>query len=75
MTKATSISIKDAFSGLKFLSKRTPETTDEEIKDAVATLSAYRDGVFLSRTTLAIVNGNVIRTEMKLFWSWRGKLR
>jgi len=44
MTKAASISIEEAFSGLTFLSRRTPETTGDELKDAVATLSEYRDG-------------------------------
>jgi len=44
MAKATTISIKDAFSGLTFLGGRTPETTNEEIKGAVARLSEYRDG-------------------------------
>lgn len=44
MSKATPISIKTAFTQLKFLSSRTPETTDEEAKDAFATLSEYRDG-------------------------------
>ncbi|MDH3689662.1 MAG: cupin domain-containing protein [Gammaproteobacteria bacterium] len=44
MPKATPISIKAAFTQLKFLSNRTPETTDEHAKDAFATLSKYRDG-------------------------------
>ena len=44
MTKATSISIKAAFTQLKFLSNRTPQSTVEETRDAFATLSEYRDG-------------------------------
>ena len=44
MPKATPISIKAAFTQLKFLNNRTPESTDEETKDAFATLSEYRDG-------------------------------
>ena len=44
MSKSSTISIKDGFEKLKFLSNRTPETTNEEAKDAFATLSSYRDG-------------------------------
>ncbi len=44
MPKATPISLDTAFSQLKFLANRTPETSDEEAKDAFATLSEYRDG-------------------------------
>jgi mannose-6-phosphate isomerase-like protein (cupin superfamily) len=42
--EATPISLKSAFSRLKFLADRTPETTDEEARDAFASLSDYRDG-------------------------------
>lgn len=44
MPKATPISIKEAFKQVKFLSNRTPQTTEDEAKDAFATLSEYRDG-------------------------------
>lgn len=44
MSKATPIAIQDAFTHLKFLSNRTPETTEEESQDAFGTLSEYRDG-------------------------------
>ena len=44
MPEATLISLKSAFSRLKFLADRTPETTDEEARDAFASLSDYRDG-------------------------------
>jgi len=44
MPKATAISIDAAFSQLKFLGDRTPETTEEEAEDAFAMLSEYRDG-------------------------------
>jgi mannose-6-phosphate isomerase-like protein (cupin superfamily) len=42
--EATPISLKSAFSRLRFLADRTPETTDEEARDAFASLSDYRDG-------------------------------
>ena len=44
MSKSVAITIKDELSKVKFLKNRTPETTDEEAKDAFALLSAYRDG-------------------------------
>tara|TARA_R110000787_G_scaffold253982_1_gene359300 strand:- start:188 stop:583 length:396 start_codon:yes stop_codon:yes gene_type:complete len=44
MSKSVAIAIDDEFSKVKFLENRTPETTDEEAKDAFALLSAYRDG-------------------------------
>jgi mannose-6-phosphate isomerase-like protein (cupin superfamily) len=44
MPKATPISITAAFSRLGFLANRTPESSDEEVDGAFATLSEYRDG-------------------------------
>jgi len=44
VSKSVAITIKDAFSRVKFLKNRTPDTTDEEAKDAFALLSEYRDG-------------------------------
>ena len=44
MSKSVAIAIDDEFSKVKFLENRTPETTDEEAKDAFALLSEYRDG-------------------------------
>lgn len=44
MAKSVAISINDEFSKVKFLSDRTPSTTDEQSKDAFAMLSEYRDG-------------------------------
>lgn len=44
MSKSVAIAISDEFSRVKFLENRTPETTDEEAKDAFALLSEYRDG-------------------------------
>ena len=44
MPKSVAVTIKDAFSEVKFLKGRTPQTTDEEAKDAFALLSEYRDG-------------------------------
>ncbi len=44
MPKSVAITIGDAFSRVKFLENRAPETTDEEAKDAFALLSEYRDG-------------------------------
>ena len=44
MSKATRISIADEFEKLKCLSNRTPESTDEEMRDSVSKLSDYRDG-------------------------------
>ena len=44
MSKSVAITIKDELSKVKFLKNRTPETTDEEAKDAFALLSEYRDG-------------------------------
>jgi len=44
MSKATRISIKDEFATLECLSNRTPESTDEEMRDSVSKLSDYRDG-------------------------------
>jgi len=42
--KSVTITINDEFSKVKFLNNRTPETTNEEAKDAFALLSEYRDG-------------------------------
>ena len=44
MSKATRISIRDEFARLKCLSSRTPESTDEEMRESVSKLSDYRDG-------------------------------
>ncbi|WP_193161910.1 cupin domain-containing protein [Microbulbifer hainanensis] len=44
MSKSVAITIGDEFSRVKFLNGRTPETTDEEARDAFALLSEYRDG-------------------------------
>ncbi|WP_444894806.1 cupin domain-containing protein [Microbulbifer sp. SSSA005] len=44
MPKSKAITIDDGFSRVKFLKGRTPETTDEDAKDAFALLSEYRDG-------------------------------
>ena len=44
MSKSVAITIKDELSRVKFLLNRTPETTDEEAKDAFSLLSEYRDG-------------------------------
>ncbi len=44
MSKSLAITIEDAFSKVKCLHNRTPETTDEQAKDAFALLSDYRDG-------------------------------
>ncbi|KXF81930.1 cupin domain-containing protein [Enterovibrio coralii] len=44
MPKATPIKLDEAFSTLSFLSGRTPETTDEEAKDAFAMLSEFSNG-------------------------------
>jgi len=44
MSKATAISIKDAFKNIIKLTGRTHETTDEESENAFAVLSDYRDG-------------------------------
>ena len=44
MSKSVAIAIGDEFSRVKFLENRTPETTDEEAKNAFALLSEYRDG-------------------------------
>ena len=44
MSKSVAITINDEFSRVKFLKDRTPETTNEEAKDAFALLSEYRDG-------------------------------
>ncbi len=47
MTKATALSLENAFETLTFLGTRTPESTD--IQDAFCTLSEYRDGgIFLA---------------------------
>lgn len=44
MSKSVAITIQDKLTRVKFLKNRTPETTDEEAKDAFALLSEYRDG-------------------------------
>jgi mannose-6-phosphate isomerase-like protein (cupin superfamily) len=44
MSRATRISIDDEFEKLKCLSNRSPESTDEEMRNSVSKLSDYRDG-------------------------------
>ena len=44
MSKATRVSIENEFARLKCLSNRTPESTDEEMRNSVSKLSDYRDG-------------------------------
>ncbi len=44
MSKATRISIEDEFAKLKFFGNRSPESTDEEMRDSPSKLSDYRDG-------------------------------
>ncbi len=44
MSKSAPISIDNAFSRVEFFENRTPETTNEEAKDAFSLLSEYRDG-------------------------------
>ena len=44
MTKATRISLDEAFEKLEFVRDRTPESTPEDLEGAFATLSPYRDG-------------------------------
>lgn len=44
MPKSVAINIENEFSRVEFLKNRTPETTDEEAKNAFALLSEYRDG-------------------------------
>jgi hypothetical protein len=44
MSKSAAIIINDEFSRVKFLKDRTPETTNEEAKDAFTLLTEYRDG-------------------------------
>ena len=44
MSKPRPISIADAFETLSYLPNRTPLTSDDEAKDAFATLTQYRDG-------------------------------
>ncbi len=44
MSKAARISIKDECERLKCLSNRSPESTDEEMRNSVSKLSDYRDG-------------------------------
>lgn len=44
MSKSVAITIESAFTRVEFLKNRTPETTDEEAKNAFALLSEYRDG-------------------------------
>jgi len=73
MPKATPISIEAAFTQLRFLANRTPETSDEEAEGAFAMLSEYRDGAVLSGIMRVIAIGSAIQTEMRLFsWS-KGK--
>jgi hypothetical protein len=43
MSKATRISIEDEFARLKCLSNRTPESTNEDMRNSVSKLSDYRD--------------------------------
>jgi len=42
--KSVAITIEDELSKVQLLKNRTPETTNEEAKDAFALLSEYRDG-------------------------------
>ena len=44
MSKSVAMTINDEFSRVKFLNDRTPETTNEEAKNAFALLSGYSDG-------------------------------
>tara|TARA_R110001606_G_scaffold278023_1_gene426254 strand:- start:8 stop:487 length:480 start_codon:yes stop_codon:yes gene_type:complete len=44
VSKSEVITINDEFSRVVFLNGRTPETTDEEAKNAFALLSEYREG-------------------------------
>lgn len=44
MTKATVISVKKALENLTCYDERTPQTKDEDMADAFAVLSDYRDG-------------------------------
>lgn len=44
MSKSVAITINDEFSRVEFLKDRTPETTNEQAKNAFALLSEYRDG-------------------------------
>lgn len=44
MSKSVAITIDNELSRVEFLKDRTPETTDEEAKNAFALLSEYRDG-------------------------------
>lgn len=44
MTKATAISVPEKLGELSFYEGRTPETKDEEMGNAFAVLSSYRDG-------------------------------
>ena len=44
MSKSVTIDIDIEFSKVSFLKGRTPETTDQEAKNAFAIMSDYRDG-------------------------------
>jgi mannose-6-phosphate isomerase-like protein (cupin superfamily) len=44
VSKSEVITINDEFSKVGFFNGRTPETTDEEAKNAFALLSEYREG-------------------------------
>jgi mannose-6-phosphate isomerase-like protein (cupin superfamily) len=44
VSKSVAITINDQFSRVDFLKHRTPETTNEQAKNAFALLSEYRDG-------------------------------
>ncbi|KVX02953.1 cupin domain-containing protein [Shewanella frigidimarina] len=44
MSKSVVITINDQFSRVECLKDRTPETTNEQAKNAFALLSEYRDG-------------------------------
>ena len=44
MKLASVISLTQAFDKLRFYANRTPESSDEELSDAFAELSSYRDG-------------------------------
>jgi len=44
VSKSVAITINDQFSRVEFLKDRTPETTNEQAKNAFALLSEYSDG-------------------------------
>lgn len=44
MNKGEKVSVTNALESVTYFGSRTPSTTDDEIKDAFCTLSAYREG-------------------------------